>query len=363
MSSDTHPVPPADQQGSLLEGRYELRRLLGRGGMSEVYEGHDQLLDRRVAIKLVSRDRSLDPDAIDRVRREARAVAALDHPNVIALHDLVIGERTTFLIMEYLDGPSVATLLRERHRLASREAREIAGRVCDGLAAAHRRGLVHRDVTPGNILLGTDGAVKLTDFGIAHGVAGAFVTATGQISGTPAYMSPEQVSGAEVDVRSDVYSLGCCLYLMLTGRPPFQNGTAVETASAHLREEPAPLRSIVADVPADLEAVVLRSLAKHPADRYQNAAALRAALVDDTTADRDRTVPIGAGDGMMPPRHVTLRMPPGTERTPVGRRRPAGDDELDDAPLPGGAARRLGIALIVLAVVALLAAAAFLTLA
>ncbi len=354
-------VPSASLQGTLLEGRYELRCRVGRGGMAEVFEGDDRLLNRRVAIKLVSGDRFPDPESIDRLRREARAVAALEHPNVVALHDLVLGSSTAFLIMELVDGPSLAGLMRDRGHLSGDEAREIAMQVCDGLDAAHRRGLVHRDITPGNILLGATGTVKITDFGIAHGVTDAFITGAGRISGTPAYMSPEQVSGVEADARSDIYSLGCCLYLMVTGRPPFHRGTAVETATAHLRDEPPPPREVAPDTPVDLEEVVLRALAKHPADRYPTAAAMRAALVGCVP----RTASLVDTHDVQSPRAPTRRLAPWPTRSPLGNSGELADDtdEMADGRLPGAGRRRWGLLLILLGVASLIAVAAVLIMA
>jgi serine/threonine protein kinase len=356
------PVPSGSPVGALLQGRYELCRRVGRGGMADVFEGHDRLLGRRVAVKLVSRDQFPDPDSIDRLRREARAVAALEHPNVVALHDLVLTPTTTFLIMELVDGPSLAVLLREQGCVPPDEARRIAIQVCDGLDAAHCRGLVHRDISPGNLLISGAGTVKITDFGIAHGVADTFTTGAGRISGTPAYMSPEQICGIEVDARSDIYSLGCCLYLMLTGRPPFHCDTAVETATAHLRDEPPPPREIAPETPADLEAVVLRALAKDPADRYPTAAAMRAALACGAQPDPDRTASLGdTHDNRQGPMLGTHRLAP---RPAQGPRGCAGEiaADIDVGPLPGAAQRRWGLLLILLGVTSLLAIAVVLIL-
>lgn len=335
------PVPGPE----LLADRYELRSLIGRGAMSAVYQGYDRLLERTVAVKGVPRE-LVDDETTERVRREARAVAALSHPHVVALHDLVLAPRTAFLILEFLDGPSLAQVLRERSRLPGDQAREIAAQVCSGLAAAHARGLVHRDITPGNILFATPTTVKIADFGIAHGVPGAFVTGDGLVSGTPAFMAPEQIRGAELDGRSDLYSLGCCLHLMLTGRPPFPGTSAADLASAHLRDDPAPPRAVAADVPADLDAVVTRAMAKRPADRFPDAEAMAAALTADPhPGPAAAQATIG----------VAMQAPGATVRSPTDL-----GEEFAEVRVPALLRRRTGLALVLLALVAAVIAAALL---
>jgi eukaryotic-like serine/threonine-protein kinase len=358
-------VTVLDSQG-VLAGRYELHRLIGRGGMAEVFEGYDRLLDRTVAVKMVPRGR-VDTETTERVRREARAVAALNHPNVVALHDLVLGPRDAFLVLELLDGPTLAQHVRERSRLPAPEACQIAAQVCAGLAAAHRRGLVHRDISPGNIVLTRSGTVKLTDFGIAHGITDAFVTGEGQVSGTPPYMSPEQIRGAELDGSSDLYSLGCCLYLMLTGRPPFVHATAAEIATAHLREHPDPPRTVASDVPPEVNSTVLRALAKRPADRFPDAETMRAALTAPSIsgAELQLTRPLTSTE----PPTVADTIRPDTGISPAGAQsaaKSASDaggadlEELAEGAVPGILRRRVGVILVLLAVTALLVALPFL---
>lgn len=341
----------------VLADRYELRRLIGRGATADVYEGYDRLLGRTVAVKRVPREPS-DPETTERVRREARAVAALSHPHIVALHDLVLAPQTAFLVLEFLDGPSLAQVLRDRSRLPATEARDIAVQVCAGLAAAHARGLVHRDVTPGNILFAGVGTVKLTDFGIAHGVPNAFLTGAGLVSGTPAFMSPEQIRGSELDGRSDLYSLGCCLHLMLTGLPPFPGESAAELASAHLRDRPAPPRAVAADVPVDLDAVVTRAMAKRPAERFPDAEAMAAALgaVPPHPEGGDGTV------NRPGPTVLSPTMGQADPRAPSTARFTTDPEEFDEVRVPPLLRRRTALLLVLLALlIALIAVALLLT--
>jgi serine/threonine protein kinase len=354
-------VTVLDPQG-VLEGRYELRRLIGRGGMAEVFEGYDRLLARTVAVKMVPRGRA-DAETTERVRREARAVAALNHPNVVALHDLVLGPQNAFLVLELLDGPTLAQHVRERSRLPAPEACQIAAQVCAGLAAAHRRGLVHRDISPGNIVLTRSGTVKLTDFGIAHGIADAFVTGDGQVSGTPPYMSPEQIRGVELDGSSDLYSLGCCLYLMLTGRPPFVHATAAETATAHLHERPDPPRTVAREVPPEVDSAVLRALAKRPADRFPDAETMRAALTAPSIGNAEQQVVHSVTSVESPAAAGTIRLDTSIGPASAESATDAGNadlEELTEVAVPGILRRRVGLILVLLAVTALLVALPFL---
>jgi eukaryotic-like serine/threonine-protein kinase len=262
----------------VLLDRYEVGRLLGAGGMAEVFEGRDRLLARRVAIKVPLAQHAHDPEFAHRFRREAQAAASLSHPGVVAVYDTGSEDGTHFIVMEYVAGRTLKEVIRAEAPLYPDRAAEICADVCSALAAAHARGLVHRDVKPANIMLMPDGRVKLMDLGIARVAAGETATQTAAMLGTAHYLSPEQAQGQTVDYRSDLYSLGCCLYETLTGTVPFRGATPVAIAYRHVREDPAPPRRLNPDVPPSLEAVCLKAMAKRPEDRYQTAAELRADL-------------------------------------------------------------------------------------
>jgi eukaryotic-like serine/threonine-protein kinase len=278
----------------LLE-RYEVGRLLGVGGMAEVFEGRDRLLARRVAIKVPLSQYAHDPEFVHRFRREAQAAASLSHPGVVAVYDTGAEDGTHFIVMEYVEGRTLKDVIRAEAPLYPDRAAEITADVCAALAAAHARGIVHRDVKPANIMLMPDGRVKLMDLGIARAAAGETVTQTAAMLGTAQYLSPEQAQGQAVDYRSDLYSLGCCLYEMLTGTVPFRGATPVAIAYRHVREDPAPPRLLNPDIPASLEAVCLKAMAKRPEDRYQTAAELRADLERARAGQRVAAGPAAAG--------------------------------------------------------------------
>jgi eukaryotic-like serine/threonine-protein kinase len=255
----------------VLLGRYEVGRLLGAGGMAEVYEGLDRLLARRVAIKVLLAQYAHDPAFLARFRREAQAAASLSHPNIVGVYDTGSEDDTWFIVMEYVDGRTLKDIIRAEGPLYWSRAAEVAADVSGALAVAHARGIVHRDVKPGNVMLTTDGKVKVMDFGIARASAVPSITQTSAVVGTAQYIAPEQAQGLEVDPRTDVYSLGCCLYEMLTGQVPFTGPTPVAIAYRHVREDPTPPRALNPDVPVSLERVCLRAMAKRPEDRYQSA--------------------------------------------------------------------------------------------
>ena len=268
-------------EGRILDGRYQLGSLLGVGGMAKVYLATDRVLERQVAVKVLSPPHAHDPSFVERFRREARAAARLSHPNIVAVFDSGSDAGLHYLVMEYVAGQSLAQLLHRQGRLAPRRAAELGVEVCAALAAAHAQGLVHRDVKPANVLVGDDGRVKVTDFGIAKAAATATLTGTGTVLGTAAYLSPEQAQGGPVDARSDLYSLGCVLYELLTGSPPFGSGAdspPVAVATRHLHQPPEPPSAHNPQVDASLDAVVLTALAKDPAQRYQSAIELQDAL-------------------------------------------------------------------------------------
>jgi beta-lactam-binding protein with PASTA domain/tRNA A-37 threonylcarbamoyl transferase component Bud32 len=271
-------------QPRLLGGRYELDGVVGRGGMAEVYRARDIRLDRIVAIKTLRADLARDQIFQARFRREAQSAASLNHPSIVAVYDtgedMATGVPVPYIVMEYVDGRTVRDLLQEGHRLLPERSLEIIDGVLRALDYSHQAGIVHRDIKPGNVMVTRNGDVKVMDFGIARAMsdAQATMTQTAQVIGTAQYLSPEQARGERVDSRSDLYSTGCLLYELLTGRPPFTGDSPVAIAYQHVRENPVPPSRVDPDVPPWADAIVLKAMAKSPADRYQTAADMRADL-------------------------------------------------------------------------------------
>ncbi|HEY8060359.1 MAG TPA: protein kinase, partial [Acidimicrobiales bacterium] len=264
----------------VYRGRYALQQSIGKGGMAEVFLARDQLLDRPVAIKRLAAEHSADPSFVERFRREAQAAAKLTHPNIVAVFDYFEEDGEYFIVQEFIDGRSLAELLRAEGRLHPDRAADIAADVAAGLGAAHREGMVHRDVKAGNVLVAKDGQVKVADFGIARVFAGgdSELTKAGTVMGTATYFSPEQAQGKPVDPRSDLYSLGVVLYEMLVGRPPFSGDEPVAIAYAHVHEAPKALRTVDPALPVEIDAITMKLLAKDPVNRYPSADDLRADL-------------------------------------------------------------------------------------
>ncbi|HEY2958570.1 MAG TPA: Stk1 family PASTA domain-containing Ser/Thr kinase [Actinomycetota bacterium] len=334
----------------LLGDRYEVGRLLGAGGMAEVFEGRDRLLARRVAIKVLLAEFARDPAFLVRFKREAQAAASLSHPNIVAVYDTGVEQGTNFIVMEFVEGRTLRDLLRIGGPPPAERAAAIASDICDALAAAHARGIIHRDVKPGNMMLTADGVVKVMDFGIARATTSEPITQTAAVVGTAQYISPEQVQGGQVDARSDLYSLGCVLYELLTGRPPFSGESPVAIAYRHVRDDPTPPRRVDPRVPAAFEAITLRAMAKDPADRYQTAVEMRADLERALAGQPVAAVaPAGIGAG------ATQAMP----RT-SGYQPDTGPGGLPPAGYPDAPPRRSRRAAVLLALLAvLLAVAAF----
>lgn len=263
-------------------GHYEITSVIGAGGMGEVYRARDKKLDRQVAIKVLPQHLSSHPEAISRFEREAKAVAALSHPNILAIHDFGHDGGATYAVMELLEGETLRARL-DHSALNWREAVRIAASVADGLAAAHARGIIHRDIKPENVFLTSDGLVKILDFGIARvkktvvSTADTLIsqgfseTKPGTLMGTIGYMSPEQVRGESAEAPSDIFSLGCMLMEMLTGERPFLRPTAAETMAAILRDDPPSLDDLAQDIPVELERIARRCLEKSPEERFQSA--------------------------------------------------------------------------------------------
>jgi serine/threonine-protein kinase len=285
-------MPPV---GQMFTDRYELGREIGRGGMAEVFIARDRLLDRDVAVKVLSPGFATDPTFVARFRREAQAAASLNHPNIVAVYDWGEENGNYFIVMEYVAGHTLREVLAKYSRVPPVEAARIASEIADALAFAHRNGVVHRDIKPGNVLLTPAGVVKVTDFGIARAEQNDDLTKTGSVMGTATYFSPEQAQGLDLDGRADVYALGVVLYEMLTGVAPFVADNALSVAYKHVREEPVPPSHVNPEVPAAMDRVVLTAMQKDPIRRYQSAEDLRADLL---RFERGRPV---VGGPVLPP--------------------------------------------------------------
>jgi eukaryotic-like serine/threonine-protein kinase len=268
-------------QPRLLGGRYELDGIVGRGGMAEVFRARDIRLDRIVAVKTLRDDLARDQTFQARFRREAQSAASLNHPSIVAVYDTgedMLGHTPVpYIVMEYVDGRTLRDLLRDDRRLLPERALEITDGVLRALDYSHRNGIVHRDIKPGNVMLTRAGDVKVMDFGIARAVSDsqATMTQTAQVIGTAQYLSPEQARGERVDARSDLYSTGCLLYELLVGRPPFTGDSPVAIAYQHVRENPVPPSRLDPEIPQWADSIVLKAMAKSPADRYQSAGEMR----------------------------------------------------------------------------------------
>jgi eukaryotic-like serine/threonine-protein kinase len=281
-------VTASGAAGSLVAGRYRLERELGSGGMASVHLARDEELERQVAIKLLAVALSADPAFRERFLREAKLAARLSHPNVVSVFDTGEHEGRPFIVMEWVDGETVADLLHRQGALPVGEALAIARQAAAGLAHAHAAGLVHRDVKPHNLLLTGDGAVKIADFGIARAAELTGLTEAGTVLGTAAYLAPEQFAGEVVNEAADVYGLGAVVYQMLAGRPPRRVESLDDLARIRADEPITPLRELRPEVPTAIDAAVMRALAVRPADRQADAARLGRELTDDFVAPRHK---------------------------------------------------------------------------
>jgi serine/threonine-protein kinase len=287
----------------VLAGRYELLDVLGRGGMGVVYRATDRVLARPVAIKVLPVERAEDPSLVARFEREALAAAALSHPNVVAVYDSGCDEDTRFIVMECVPGENLAQLLRRRGPLPPREAVNIGAQVAAAMAAAHRAGLIHRDIKPANVMADGNGRVKVLDFGIVRSLAGTTLTQTANVIGSAPYLAPEVAQGRPADERSDVYSLGCVLYEMLTGRPPFSGELPAAVMHQHNTAAPRPPRELNPDVPPALAGLVLAMLAKRPSQRPGDAELAQA--LGPLTADGNGAPRAGVRAPLTAPTGVT----------------------------------------------------------
>jgi eukaryotic-like serine/threonine-protein kinase len=339
--------------GHLVGGRYELGEMLGRGGMAEVRKGTDSRLGRVVAVKRLRTDLASDATFQARFRREAQSSASLNHPAIVAVYDT--GEETAsdgsgvaqpYIVMEYVAGRTLRDIIREGRKILPERALEITSGVLSALDYSHRAGIIHRDIKPGNVMLTPSGDVKVMDFGIARAIsdASSTMTQTAAVVGTAQYLSPEQARGETVDSRSDVYSAGCLLYELLTGRPPFVGDSPVAVAYQHVREPAVPPSDHDTELPEAIDAIVMKALAKRVEDRYQSAAAMR--------SDIERYLAGRPVHAVVPPPLPTATIP-SSAATTVGA--PLPEDDEDDTR-----SRKVLYVLLGLLLLALIAAGAFL---
>src|SRR5579872_722963 len=291
-------------QIEVLGERYQLQDPIGRGGMATIYRGRDMRMERVVAIKVLREVYSTDPKFVTRFQREAKAASALQHPNIVQVYDYGQTNGNYYIVMELIEGTDLRRYLRSRGVLDIDRAIIIAHDVALGLGAAHRRGIVHRDVKPQNVLVGRDGSIKLTDFGIASvykDINAERLTTTGMTLGTVQYYAPEQAQGEIVSPAADVYALGIVMYEMLTGRTPFDGDTPVAVAMQHIQDAPVPPTQYNPDIPPALEEIILRCLEKIPEMRFRDGSQLARALESLGDADTSGTVPFTPGSMPIPP--------------------------------------------------------------
>ncbi len=269
------------EEPRLLNNRYELLETLGKGGMAVVYRAHDRMLERSVAVKVLREDYSNDQAFVERFRQEAKAAANLSHPNIVTVHDFGLDGGQLFIVMEFVPGTDLKTLIRQRGHFSPEEAVPLLVQACAGIGYAHRAGLVHCDVKPQNLVVTPDMRLKVTDFGIARALSTIRPEEKSSVVwGSPQYFSPEQASGAAPSPASDVYSLGVIMYEMLAGSLPFRATTAAELARLHLDSEPVPISELLPDIPPALEQIINKVLSKEPSQRYRTADQLGRVLMN-----------------------------------------------------------------------------------
>jgi serine/threonine-protein kinase len=301
--------------GTLLNERYELRGLLGRGGMGEVYEGLDRQLARIVAVKIMRPDLAADGRFLTRFRREARTAARLSHPGIVSVHDFGLDGRRCYIVMEFVPGRTLGAIVREDGPIDPRRAASLISDAALALAHAHEHGVIHRDIAPGNVMATPAGGVKVLDFGIARAARGSPRPGPPSARGTLAYVAPEQARGEAADQRVDVYALGAVLYELLSGRPPFADGEGADLLRRISTEVPSSLRDLRPEVPPALEAVVMTCLAKDPRDRFDRADRLASELRKAASTPADPGRPDASTARTLPlPRtpsaaHLTERLP------------------------------------------------------
>jgi serine/threonine protein kinase/beta-lactam-binding protein with PASTA domain len=359
------PTPPPPAGPPMVGGRYELGELLGRGGMAEVRKGNDSRLGRVVAIKRLRTDLASDSTFQARFRREAQSAASLNHPAIVSVYDTGeelatdgSGVAQPYIVMEFVAGRTLRDILREGRKILPERALEITSGVLSALDYSHRAGIIHRDIKPGNVMLTPSGDVKVMDFGIARAMSDAnTMTQTAAVVGTAQYLSPEQARGETVDSRSDVYSAGCLLYELLTGRPPFVGDSPVAVAYQHVREQAAPPSDHDSDLPPAVDAIVMKALAKRLEDRYQSAAAM-CSDIERYLAGRPVQAPVPVPVPGPDPDYetrTTVVSAPLTESTSVRPRQPVPPADDDRRTPRAGALVLLGLLVLALIVGAVLA--------
>jgi beta-lactam-binding protein with PASTA domain/tRNA A-37 threonylcarbamoyl transferase component Bud32 len=311
---------------SVLGDRYQVEARIGAGGMAEVYRGFDQVLNRTVAIKVLLPQMARDTSFVERFRREAQAAARLNQPNIVGVYDTGADDGTQYIVMEFIEGRTLAEFMATGRRPPPTHAPQIAQKIAAAIAAAHAQGVIHRDIKPGNVMITRDGVIKVMDFGIARMLGPETAPQTSAVLGTASYLSPEQAQGGPVDARTDIYSLGAVLYELLTARPPFTGDSPVAVAYKQVNEAPAVPSSLNPDVPARLDAVVMKALSKNPSNRYQTAEEFSADLARVITGQEVEATPLmpaAIGDATQvisrPAAHTAV-LPPTEEPKGSGRK-------------------------------------------